>query len=256
MPTVTISEPSNGETISSVNDTEWSYDGTDTGEGLKYIRHYIDGEIHAELGPYVGGITTRTGQLSGWATLDPWGTYSWQVKVMSHDTDPDYSYESSVVTFTKDGTFFPPIKAENPTPADSATGIVLALGTLDWDDGGGADTFDVYFGTESGNLSLVSSEQAATQYTLGSVLAYGTTYYWRVDATNEYGTTTGDEWSFTTLSFDPPGSTARYKSDDSVVPIGTAFDSDTMYYTGENFIANMATLIAAADDAIWYEDPG
>jgi hypothetical protein len=119
-----------------------------------------------------------------------------------------------------------------------------------------AETYDVYFGTESGNLSLLASDVSNTQLAVVGPFEYDTTYYWRVDATNEYGTTTGDEWSFTTLSFDPPGSTARYKSDDSVVPIGTAFDSDTMYYTGENFIANMATLIAAAGDAIWYEDPG
>ena len=33
---------------------------------------------------------------------------------------------------------------------------------------------------------------------------YGTEYAWRVDSINEFGTTTGDEWSFTVQSLVPP----------------------------------------------------
>ncbi len=118
-----------------------------------------------------------------------------------------------------------------------------------------AETYNVYFGTTPAGLErLVSGISELSTVVVGIPLAYSTTYYWRVDATNENGTTTGDVWSFTTLAYDQPQSSARYKSDKSVVPMGTAFDPDTMYYTGENFIGgSVRRLVAAANNAIWYE---
>lgn len=89
-----------------------------------------------------------------------------------------------------------PTKAENPTPADEATNVdFFALG-LSWDDGGGADTFDVYMGPV-GALVLVSSAQAETTFTVDTEdIPWGETIYWRIDSTNGEGTTTGDTWSF------------------------------------------------------------
>jgi hypothetical protein len=117
-----------------------------------------------------------------------------------------------------------------------------------------AETYGVYFGKTSGSLTLVAASIAGVTYAVPTVpLEYSTTYYWRVDATNEYGTTTGDEWHFTTLAFDPPHSTYRYRSDGSLVPDGTAFNVTTMYYTGENFMNVSRRLVAAAANAIFYE---
>jgi hypothetical protein len=45
--------------------------------------------------------------------------------------------------------------------------------------------------------------QAGTSYDPGA-LNYFTTYYWRIDAKNPGGTTTGDEWSFSTKRSPPP----------------------------------------------------
>ncbi|MHC4302222.1 MAG: hypothetical protein ACYS7Y_33600, partial [Planctomycetota bacterium] len=42
-----------------------------------------------------------------------------------------------------------------------------------------------------------------TSYNPGT-LSYSTTYYWRIDATNSSGTTTGDVWSFTTQALPRP----------------------------------------------------
>ena len=72
--------------------------------------------------------------------------------------------------------------------------------TLLWSDGGGSGSYDVYFGTDAANLPL-KINQTGTTYDPGT-LAYDTTYYWRVDARNAAGVTTGDTWSFTTLFAD------------------------------------------------------
>ncbi len=91
-----------------------------------------------------------------------------------------------------------PTKATNPTPANSATVDFSDL-TLSWDDGGGADTFNVYLGPQ-GSLSLISSAQAGTTKVVGTGdVPWGEDVYWRIDSTNGAGTTTGDTWSFTTL---------------------------------------------------------
>jgi len=117
-----------------------------------------------------------------------------------------------------------------------------------------AELYTLYFGDESGNLDLVAASIDGVTYAVpGLPLVYNTTYYWRVDATNDYGTTTGDEWSFTTLSPDRPHSTYRYRSDGSLVPDGTAYNAATMYITGENFLNVQRRLVGAAANAIFYE---
>lgn len=99
-----------------------------------------------------------------------------------------------------------PTKATNPTPSNGNTDVTLDQATLTWEDGGGATSYNVYYGTESGNLSLVSEGQTETALTVtgitdGSPYPYITTRYWRIDSINDDGTTTGDEWSFTTIRF-------------------------------------------------------
>ncbi|KKN68767.1 hypothetical protein LCGC14_0447870 [marine sediment metagenome] len=89
-----------------------------------------------------------------------------------------------------------PTKPTNPTPANSATGVDFSGLVLDWDDGGGADTFDVYIGP-SGSLVKVADAIVPSTYTvtIGDVPTEQV-IYWRVDATNAGGTTTGDIWNF------------------------------------------------------------
>ncbi len=89
-----------------------------------------------------------------------------------------------------------PQKAINPDPADEKTGVAVSA-DLSWEDGGDTDTYDVYFGTDPEALDLVSEGQTATTYDPGTMDG-STVYYWRIDSTNDTGTTTGDVWSFTT----------------------------------------------------------
>ncbi|KKN17996.1 hypothetical protein LCGC14_0960220 [marine sediment metagenome] len=128
------------------------------------------------------------------------------------------------------GTLSVSAKATTPIPSDSATGITLDQTTLAWTTGGSTDTYNVYFGL-SGDMSLVSSAQVGTSWSIDSLpLSYNTAYQWRIDSTNINGTTTGNVWSFTTLSFDPPVA------------------------SGLNNMVTIRKVIAAAGNKIWIED--
>jgi hypothetical protein len=139
-------------------------------------------------------------------------------------------YDTRELWFKEYGNPAVPEKPITPSPSDSGTNITLDHSQLTWEDGGDADTFDVYFG-ESGSEVLQSSTQAGITWNIPfGTLAYSTTYGWRIDATNVYGTTTGDTWTFDTLAFAPP------------VPTPT------------NTLNIIKRLVAAAADKIWYED--
>ena len=100
----------------------------------------------------------------------------------------------------------PPGKATNPSPADSATGVSINQPTLTWTEGTGTVNYEqVYFGL-SGDLELVDSLDTDQSFSIASYLPFpfGTIYQWRIDTVNDYGTTTGDVWSFTTLVLTPP----------------------------------------------------
>jgi hypothetical protein len=96
--------------------------------------------------------------------------------------------------------------ANTPGPASGATNLLPDV-LLSWKAGQLATTHDVYFGTaaeEVANASvadplgvLVSAGQADTTYDAGR-LAFGTTYYWRVDEVGSDATVCkGNVWSFT-----------------------------------------------------------
>ncbi|MFN3407783.1 MAG: beta strand repeat-containing protein [Limisphaerales bacterium] len=108
------------------------------------------------------------------------------------------------------------VSAPNPvssgaSPADFATGVAVALPSLAWDPPTLDATHDaptnylVYFGTNptvTANPSYPTTTNSLP--TPGLPLAASTTYYWRVDAQNEDGTTPGTLWQFTTLGASVP----------------------------------------------------
>jgi len=82
-------------------------------------------------------------------------------------------------------------------PANGATGIINA--ELKWLAPALVDepVYDVYLGTDAENLAPIAEGIVETSVDVGTAgveLDFGTTYYWRVDASGE----TGDVWSFTT----------------------------------------------------------
>ncbi len=100
------------------------------------------------------------------------------------------------LTITVNPAAGPPGKATNPNPANGALGVSKTT-TLSWTIGGGATSHKIYFGTSS--PPPYQTQQTATTYSPGTLASF-TTYYWRIDEVNTYGTTTGDPWSFTTES--------------------------------------------------------
>lgn len=90
---------------------------------------------------------------------------------------------------------FDPADSPVVVPADAATGVTTRP-TLFWSFEPFADSYNVYFGTTPGSLSLV------TNTALGSFtpapLSFDTAYFWRVDAVAGGPAVTGSEFSFTT----------------------------------------------------------
>ncbi len=112
-----------------------------------------------------------------------------------------------------------PAAPGNPEPRNYSADVLRDV-VLSWTPGEGAATHDVYFGTDETAVAtadrdnsmdvLVSQDQVETTLDMGA-LAFGTTYYWRIDEVTAEGIITqGSVWSFTTelLAYPVTGVTA------------------------------------------------
>jgi len=150
-----------------------------------------------------------------------------------------------------------PAKAINPSPADATSDVTLDQATITWEDGGGADTFDVYYGQNASSLIKVADAQAETSFTISNInygppFDYQVSRAWRIDATNEKGTTTGDVWTFTTITFisPPPGVRGYAKT-------GEGSGGEGGFAGGAVFDGNLnikTRLVGFADNKVYYED--
>lgn len=160
-----------------------------------------------------------------------------------------------------------PSKPITPTPSNAVSNIILSYPSLTWVTGGYTTTYNLSFGTTSGDLPSIDTGFEPVTYGMpGDVLAYIITYYWRVDATNSYGTTTGDEWSFTTIRLKPPGPTYQYGGfyyqllvdEDgnwgTPPPVGVENTDYVVVTYLPNFISTTRRLIGVANNKVWFED--
>ena len=90
----------------------------------------------------------------------------------------------------------PPAKVSAVSPTNGAVNQQLDV-YLSWIKPSMARRYDVYFGSTAETLTMVSEDQTARVY-VPTGLALDSTYYFRIDAVNEFGTTTGDVYSFST----------------------------------------------------------
>ncbi len=164
------------------------------GNGLEGV--YIDGDGTTDINgnwvttkgiPYPGG--TFTPSKTGY-TFDP-PSVSWS------GTVGNYYYNLGGVTILAIAAPLP-LAPINPQPFNGSVIVDFNLRTLNWENGGGALSYDVYIGDSPSNLSKVSSAQAGTSYlvTDENRTLFKAHCYWRIDAKNGSGTTTGDVWNF------------------------------------------------------------
>jgi F5/8 type C domain/Protein of unknown function (DUF1349) len=135
-----------------------------------------------------------------------WDVFMWTDDPDYVPTDEDYINAEAPVAGA----------ASNPSPAGGAIDVPRDV-MLGWTPGESTVERDVYFGTAFSDVNeasrenpldvLVSQGQAATSYAPAGVLAFGQTYYWRVDEVNAAPDSTifpGGVWSFTAEPFSYP----------------------------------------------------
>jgi len=110
------------------------------------------------------------------------------------DFEGDTRIINGIVDMGADECIFGP--ATSPSPADGAT-MVSVDAQLSWTAGVGALSHDVWFGTDNPPMALIADDITDTNVDPGP-LEYGVTYYWQVDENTDYGTISGDVWSFRT----------------------------------------------------------
>ena len=173
--------PVNGATNIDVNaDLYWA-----NGGGATSYRVYFGTDPTPDDTEDKGERTTTSYNL---VDLSPNTTFYWRIDAINSNG----TTTGDIWHFTTSASF--PSKPINPNPANGLTSVNVDA-NISWSDGGGATSYKVYFGTNSS--PTYKKEQTGTSYEPGT-LAGNTTYYWRIDAVNSSGTTTGDIWHFTT----------------------------------------------------------
>jgi len=156
-------------------------------------------------------------------------------------------------------TFDPrPAKATTPSPTNGASNTALNLTTLSWVKDAYTDTSEVNC-SWSGSISPISTN--SNSITLANFtplymdrLGYSNTYTWRVDTTNEFGTTDGDTWSFSTIPmYRTVCSWENYdgKTKGPGEENGGGVEGVDYYWTGTNCVSTIKRVVAFAADRVW-----
>lgn len=146
-----------------------------------------------------GGVIPRSNQ-------NDWGEYIWipsnssgnnyKIKVVNSNGSGE-ALSRKVFTITDNDPQIP----SSPSPANSSTDIGYDNPTLSWScNGSGTLVYDVYMSTIAPPQEKIAEDQSTTSITLDDDLVTNNTYYWKVVAKNQDGTTEGPIWSFSTES--------------------------------------------------------
>jgi hypothetical protein len=128
------------------------------------------------------------------------GTYNYYISAWdtsnNQETSSTYSFD---ITASQNN---PPYQPYNPSPTSGAIDIDTNIG-LTWTGGdpdpGDTVTYDVYFGTATPPLTIVSDNQSVTTYKPWT-MNLDTKYYWQIVSWDNHGISTlGPIWDFTTV---------------------------------------------------------
>ena len=114
-------------------------------------------------------------------------------RIIAYNDSLSSSYERIVTITTLSKTSLP-IEVTVGTPKHNA-GNIVADSVLTWEATMNAESYDVYFGTETPPPFV--GNQKETIYIPGTMNSY-TRYYWKVNSKNANGVTDGATWSFRT----------------------------------------------------------
>jgi hypothetical protein len=137
-------------------------------------------------------------------------------------------------------------KAWDPSPRSGVTTDALAAFPMTWKAGDGAVQHDVYLGTDetavaeadtSDGTGIYRGRQNATSLTPVPELAWGMSYYWRIDEVAADGTITkGRVWSFTLTDFLTVDDFESYTNDSPNRVFQTWVDG--LGFSGDEFFPN------------------
>jgi hypothetical protein len=185
--------------------------GDTSGGGTHKVTIWMDGDIEAPQTFHVTAGTKHEDTGGGWSGY----------LVMSLGRTNIYGSQDIDFFGYKAGLHAPkparnPEQAADPSPANKST-EVLFREMLSWSPGESAQTHDVYLGTSLEDVNtasranpmgvLVSQDQDASTYDPAGALAYGQTYYWRIDEVSAAPGSEifkGDVWSFTVEPYGYP----------------------------------------------------
>ncbi len=142
-------------------------------------------------------------------------TYYYRLKAVAGSDASAYSAAVSVKT--------PPLPTAptattTPSPANGYQYAEPMNGklVLKWTGSSNTTTYALYFGSDPASLSKLAEVAYVADPTYEvSGLADFTTYYWRVDAINDKGTTEGPVWSFRTTKVIPPALVGSWSFDET-----------------------------------------
>jgi len=156
--------------------------------------------------------TTTYEDITG---LLPNKIYYYRIKAVAGTIESAYS---PVVSVTTPPIASAPTVTANPSPANNSQQVELSNGSvkLTWTGSSNTVRYLVFFGTDAANLSQVAdiAYSATPSFTVNNLSDY-TNYYWRVDATNDKGTTTGNAWNFRTSKSFPLGMIGHWSFDEA-----------------------------------------
>jgi hypothetical protein len=189
--TPTLSSPANGATDVSTSPTlNWNASSGATSYQLQVSTNSSFSTTVVSQSGITGTSYDATGLTDG-------TTYYWRVNATNADGASDYSASWSFTTSGGSGN--PPAAPTLGSPINGATGISPSP-TLTWNVSSGATSYQLQISRNSSFSTIDFSQSGITGTSYGVIgLAEGTTYYWRMNATNGAGTSPYSEiWSLTT----------------------------------------------------------
>ncbi len=185
----------NAQGDTDVTDGEWHHVVVTLPENCRIddVRFYVDGrdDTQPRSDPDVFDI------VGGWDVTIGWRPSQTDRPFIG--SIDDVRIYDNVLTQAEIRELIRPPVAHNPVPADRAEHIE-STPTLSWSPGKYAALHNVYFGTDSNSLPLVSGNQPLDSNSYGPVaVELGTTYFWRIDEVNDVHPNSpwnGQVWSF------------------------------------------------------------